>query len=121
MEAPSDGPRRPAPTVPRREFAVKKLGLNFLAVVVIALVAAGTSLAAAPANSAVPTVSGYVHAGYLLSAANGTWAGSPVAFTYQWQACSDRDDAGTCADIAGATSVTYTPSSATRGRASASR
>ena len=95
---------------------MKKLGLNFLAVVVIALVAAGTSLAAAPANSAVPTVSGYVHAGYLLSAAKGTWAGSPVAFTYQWQACTDRDDAGTCADIAGATRMTYTPVAGNAGK-----
>src|SRR5512133_3581113 len=95
--------------IPRKELAVKKLGHCLVAAVVVALVAAGTSLAAAPANSAVPTVSGYVHAGYLLSAARGTWAGSPVTFTYQWQACTDRDDPGTCADIAGATRVTYTP------------
>ena len=88
---------------------MKKVGLNLVAAVVVTLVAAGTSLAAAPMNSAVPTVSGYVHAGYLLSAAKGTWAGSPVMFTYQWQACTDREDVGTCADIASATRSTYTP------------
>jgi len=88
---------------------VKKLGFNFVAAIIVSLVVAGTSLAAAPINSAVPTVSGYVHAGYVLSAAKGTWAGSPVAFTYQWQECSNRADVGTCADIGGATRVTYTP------------
>ena len=88
---------------------MKKVGLNFVAAVVVALVAAGTSLAAAPMSRAVPTVSGYAHAGYMLSASNGTWAGSLLRFTYQWQACTDREDAGTCADIAGATRSTYTP------------
>jgi hypothetical protein len=88
---------------------VKKFGLNFVAAVVVALVAAGTSLAAAPMNSAVPRVSGYPHAGYVLSASNGTWAGSLLTFTYRWQACTDRADVGTCADIGGATRSTYTP------------
>ena len=88
---------------------MKKFGLNFVAVVVVALVAAGTSLAAAPMNSVLPTVSGYAHVGYVLSAAKGTWAGSPVTFTYQWQACTDREDVGTCADIGSATRSTYTP------------
>ena len=88
---------------------MKKVGLNLVAAVVAALVTAGTSFAAAPTNSAVPTVSGYAHIGYVLSAVNGTWAGSPVMFTYQWQACTDRGDVGTCANIAGATRPTYIP------------
>lgn len=75
----------------------------------LALVAGGTlagaALAAAPANTAAPAVSGTPNQGQTLTASNGTWSNNPTTFSYQWQRCTA---AGTgCANIAGATSRTY--------------
>lgn len=61
--------------------------------------------AAAPANSAVPTISGTAETGSTLTAAEGTWTtgGSPVtATTYQWK----RIKSGVTTDIAGANAAT---------------
>jgi hypothetical protein len=61
---------------------------------------------AAPTNSSLPTVSGTTTEGQSLSASNGSWTGSPLAFAYKWQDC---DTAGAnCANITGATSSIYT-------------
>jgi hypothetical protein len=61
-----------------------------------------------PVNTVLPTITGTVSRGQLLTATNGTWTGFPApAFTYQWRQC---DSAGAnCADIGGATAQTYTP------------
>lgn len=40
-----------------------------------------------PANTSVPTISGYLHGGQTLTATSGTWNGSPTSFTYIWQRC----------------------------------
>ena len=57
-----------------------------------------------PVNITAPTISGTAQVGSVLTAANGTWAGStPINYTYQWQRCSPG-----CANIGGATSATYT-------------
>jgi hypothetical protein len=66
-----------------------------------------TVTAPTPASTAVPTISGSAALGQKLTEANGTWTGSPTAFSYQWQDC---DAAGSvCTAIAGATGQTYAP------------
>lgn len=62
---------------------------------------------AAPANTAVPTVSGTVTVGQVLSTTDGTWTGIPApTFTYQWQDSADGSTGW--ANIASATNSTYT-------------
>jgi uncharacterized repeat protein (TIGR01451 family) len=74
--------------------------------------AAGTSTQAgvildAPANTAAPTFSGTTVSGQILTAADGTWTGTPApTFGYQWQRC-DASGAN-CANIGSATAGTYT-------------
>src|SRR5207342_2825707 len=57
----------------------------------------------APVNSVAPVVSGYEHVGYALSSTSGTFDAPRATVTYQWQSCTNKADAGTCSDIAGAT------------------
>jgi large repetitive protein len=62
---------------------------------------------AGPANAVLPVVSGYEHVGYALSSTTGTFDAPQLTYTYQWQSCTDKADAGTCVDIIGATRATY--------------
>ena len=60
-----------------------------------------------PVNTVVPTLSGTARDGLTLTSATGTWTGTPtIAYTYQWQRCNAGG--GSCADIGGATTATYT-------------
>lgn len=77
------------------------------ALVAIGLVFAAVASAAAPQNTAPPTISGTARVGDVLTASDGTWSNSPTSFTYQWQRCAS--DGTTCGDITGAVSKTYTP------------
>lgn len=62
-----------------------------------------TVTAAAPANTALPVITGTAKEGQALSASTGTWTGSsPITYTYQWQNCSTS-----CTAISGATLSTY--------------
>ena len=58
-----------------------------------------------PRSSVVPVVSGTATAGQALTASQGTWTNAPLSYAYQWQRC-DTGGAN-CADIAGATSLSY--------------
>ncbi len=60
---------------------------------------------AAPHNTGAPQISGTPAQGSQLTAAPGTWTGTPApTFTYQWERCSS----GSCSAISGATGSTYT-------------
>ena len=68
----------------------------------LALGAAHAQPQTAPANTALPTISGNATAGQILTAAPGTWSGTtPITYTYQWLKC---DSAGNnCTSIPGET------------------
>jgi Ig domain of plant-specific actin-binding protein len=67
-----------------------------------------------PVAAFTPSIAGTATVGGTLSAANGGWAVTLASIAYKWQRC---DAIGTgCAVIAGATSQTYAPTAADRGR-----
>jgi sugar lactone lactonase YvrE len=69
-----------------------------------------TILAAAPTNTAPPTVSGSAEPGQTMSAVHGSWTGTPtITYAYQWQRCNSAGES--CGDISGATHQTYALSS----------
>jgi hypothetical protein len=65
-----------------------------------------TPAPAAPANPAAPSISGTATQGQTLSAAKGSWTGSPTSYAYQWRDC-DTSGAN-CTNISGTTASTYT-------------
>ncbi len=95
---------------------------NTVRVVVTASNSAGAGTAASsptavvvepqrPANTASPTISGAAQLGSTLTANPGSWTGpGPITFAYQWSRCDQFGDK--CAFVTGATSQTYTLSSA---------
>ena len=68
---------------------------------------------AAPSNSSSPTISGTPQQGDTLTASPGSWTNSPTSYAYQWQKCAS----GTCQNISGATSGSYTLQSSDVGSA----
>jgi hypothetical protein len=62
--------------------------------------------AAAPKNTAAPTVSGTTTVGSKLTGTNGSWSGNPSRYTYAWSRCDASGSS--CAAISGATSTSYT-------------
>ena len=67
--------------------------------------------ATAPASTTAPAVSGTAQEGQTLSTSNGSWSGStPLTYAYRWRRCDTSGAA--CAEIANATSATYTATSA---------
>jgi glucose/arabinose dehydrogenase len=70
---------------------------------------------AAPANTALPSVSSPVKIGRTATLSNGTWTGSqPITFSYQWLQCTSTS-ISSCTPIAGATSNSLLLTEAMRG------
>jgi hypothetical protein len=64
-------------------------------------------------NTTQPAVTGTPAVSHTLTSSTGSWNGAPTGYSFQWQRCSAS---GTnCANIAGATSSTYTLTSADGG------
>ena len=82
----------------------KSLLRALLATIVAGLAFAANASAAAPSNTTPPAVSGTAKAGQTLTVSNGSWAGSPTDYSYQWQRCTSSSS---CTNIADATSNTY--------------
>jgi hypothetical protein len=65
----------------------------------------------APQNTSAPTISGTPKENSALTVDKGGWSGTqPITFAYQWQRCDATG--GNCANLAGATSTSYTATSA---------
>ena len=62
------------------------------------------------ASSPAPAISGTTTVGQTLTESHGGWTNSPTGYAYQWEDCDSSG--GNCAAISGATSQTYTLSSA---------
>jgi hypothetical protein len=64
--------------------------------------ATGLISALLPSNTSLPTITGLLQSGRLLSATTGTWSGTaPITYSYQWQLCNVLGDG--CSSIAKAT------------------
>jgi hypothetical protein len=62
-----------------------------------------------PVNTGVPTISGTVQQGQILTEHQGTWEYSPTEFKYQWEQCNKLGEG--CLPISGANEQTYVPKS----------
>jgi hypothetical protein len=77
-----------------------------VALALVVTVAAGARLAAAPTNSAPPTISGTTQTGQTLTASTGTWSSTDaITYSYSWQRCDNHGNK--CGDVHGATAATY--------------
>jgi hypothetical protein len=74
------------------------------------VIAGGTTVATVAAN--MPSITGTLQVGQVLTSTTGTWAGTAVTISRQWLRCSATGDQ--CVAIAGATAATYTPAAADR-------
>jgi fibronectin-binding autotransporter adhesin len=83
-------------------------------------VTATLGAATAAANTSAPTLSGTAEDGQTLSAAHGTWTGSPtIEYTYQWRRCNS--EGASCADITGQPGDLHGPGSRCRAHPARSR
>src|SRR4051812_37602878 len=103
-------------SLPGRSVLVRGALLLLVATTLI-LTALRADAATAPRNTALPTVIGPTSVGKTLTAAPGTWSGTPApTFTYRWQRCTVST--GACSDISGtaAGKATYALVSTDKGK-----
>ena len=84
----------------------KALLVALTAAAAVTVGVAQAAIAAAPVNTAPPTITGTTQVGQTLTAGNGTWTNSPTSFAYQWLRCNAGGNA--CANVANGTQRTYT-------------
>ncbi len=95
-------------------MSARRLGPGALvvAVCVLAWLSGGANAGGtAPSNTALPVLSGKAVDGQLLETTTGTWSGTtPIAYTYQWQACNRQGKE--CENLPSATESSYRVASA---------
>jgi hypothetical protein len=94
-------------------FTIKRITLvsTLLGIVVgVSAATAGAQAAAAPGNTSAPVISGQPYVGKTLTSSTGGWQNAPASYSYQWVRCDKNGNH--CGQISGATSNTYTPTSA---------
>ncbi|MGO9750660.1 MAG: hypothetical protein ACLP8S_09605 [Solirubrobacteraceae bacterium] len=74
--------------------------------------ASSTILSGAPANTALPIVTGGPTRGYQMTASAGSWSPDPASYPYQWQYAYQwqRNEGAGFVNVPGARASTYTPS-----------
>ena len=72
------------------------------------------TLPPAPANTALPTLSGSPVQGQALSTSNGTWSNNPQSYSYAWEDCDGSGN--NCTTITNATGSSYTLTSSDVGQ-----
>jgi hypothetical protein len=91
-------------SLPPAGFTAGAIALTALSFAVMAN--AGVSKSSAkPVNTSPPTISGTAQEGQTLTAARGAWSNDPTDFDYVWRRCAT--DGFSCANIVGATGLTY--------------
>jgi hypothetical protein len=91
-----------------RQTRALALTVGVISVIVAVAAFAGHGTAARqakPVNTSPPTISGTPQVGQRLTGTRGQWSGSPTDYNYFWTRC-DRNG-GSCANISGATQLTY--------------
>jgi len=93
-------------TIARTRLAVLVAAAAAVAAV-FASIGGAASTASAPSPTAAPAISGTLQQGQTIQTTTGSWSGTtPMTFAYQWERCGSSG--GSCTNISGATSSTYT-------------
>ena len=100
----------PCSSCRRRRLSYRGLATGLLVGLLAAGIGGGAAkaaVAAAPVNTAPPTITGTsAQVDQVLTASEGTWSNTPTSFAYAWMRC-DAQGAG-CKNIGKATQKTYT-------------